>query len=125
MEGIITNLIRKAEGENIDEKFRDSGKLLMNKLSGSTFEKLSFFALMISGGALLALETYSFLLGAYLWLSSGIIENYFITLLWLIFSIDMIKNWAENIQSRVFREFIVKFNRTLPGKTFWPEQKNK
>lgn len=122
--GIISNIITKADGNDTEERFRNSGKILLGKLSGNLIERMSFYTLFISGGVLLVLELYIFFLGAYLWVQSGLIESYLITILWVIFSVDMIKNWAENVQSEAYREFVVDFNRRLPGKTFWPDQED-
>jgi hypothetical protein len=117
--GIFKAIHHEIYAEGTENQFREFGELLLNKKDENSIERVKFTLLFLMAPIMMIIEVYVLLFGFYRLLVSGIVVNQLITLIWAVYLYKFVKKWSEVFLTDFYREFVVKFNRELPGKTFW------
>lgn len=117
--GVLKSLMNETNSSELESQFRELGNMLLDKRKERLPDRLQFLGIMISGFAMLIIEVSVILIGIISLFKSGIIVNRLLTLIWMIFLYKFIEGWADAYTTDSFREFVVKFNKEMPGKTFW------
>jgi hypothetical protein len=119
IKGVIENISSEMEDVKKEKRLRETYEILLNKRKGSIMDRTGFIVAMTSGLILLIIELYVLFLGASIWLTEGLIINQALSVAWILFVLKYFKIFLDASQSQAFREFVVKSNQELPGKTFW------